>query len=317
MPGTTLALIGLGQWGKNYLSTAQKIPECHIKYVCTTHSNSEITGRFNIVHTTDYKKLLRFRDIDGIIIATPPSTHFDLANFFLSHEMPLLIEKPLTTNYQDALKLMRTHKVHTPVVLVGHIFLYHPAILTLQSLLPRIGYLVSIDSEGSNFGPIRGDVSALWDWAPHEISMGMSLTGGLPSAVAGWSLQTKISGRETDDMVYMRLLFGKISMFSKIGWLSPIKTRRLTLTGTRGTIIFDDMQPVHKLKLIKRALRTAISYPSYEKITPLEKELREFIACIQFKREPLTNLTQGVECVRVIDAVEESIRQNGKYINLA
>ncbi|OGG24498.1 hypothetical protein A3A79_04925 [Candidatus Gottesmanbacteria bacterium RIFCSPLOWO2_01_FULL_43_11b] len=300
MPRTILALIGHGQWGKNYLTTAQEIPECHIKYVCSR----------------DYKKLLRYKEIDGIIIATPPSTHFDIASFFLLHAMPLLIEKPLTTGYQDALRLLRMHKESAPVVLVGHIFFYNPAFLRLKTLVPHIGTLVSIDSEGTNFGPMRSDVSALWDWAPHEISMGMSLMGASPSAVQGWSLRTKISGRETDDMVYMKLVFGKISMFSKIGWLSPIKTRRFTVTGTHGAIIFDDMHPVRKLKQLSGALRAVISYPSYEKTAPLENQLREFISCIRLKRKPRTDLAHGVECVRVIDAVERSIRQKGKYISL-
>ncbi len=306
MPHTTLALIGLGQWGKNYLTTAQKISGCRIKYVCSPHQHSVMTSRFNTIHLTDYKKLLRHNDIDGIIIATPADTHFAIAKYFLTRGYNILIEKPLATSLRQAKRLDQLSFKKQPVVLVGHVYLYHPVFRTALKQLPKVGKLIYLELEGCNFGPFRKDTTALWDWAPHDISLCLKLLERSPDTVAAWGVRSKASGRVTWDMISARLDFGDLTAFLKIGWLSPVKKRRLTIVGEKGAIVFDDTTEP-KLTVFTGRNFSSVSSPSYLKDEPLTVELLEFISRIQAGRKPRSDLQFGVTVVSIVEALERSL----------
>ncbi len=305
---TTLALIGLGAWGKNYLATAQTMDNCRIKYVCTTHPRGDKTKE--IVHVFDYKKLLQYPDIDGIVIATPASTHFQIAKFFLEKDKNLLIEKPLATRYEDALTLVDAGRKHKGIVMVGHVYLSHPAFHALLPLLGRIGDVIYVDSTGGNFGPMRDDVSALWDWGPHDVSMILAVLGRLPTSVSAWAVRSKISGRLTQDMVYAHLDFAGTSAFLRVGWLSPVRSRRLTIVGEKGSIIFDDTARSKVAFFSGKGLRK-VSHPFSRSDRPLAVQLSDFVRCIQKDQKPVSDLAFGVSVVSVIDAMERSLQRGG------
>lgn len=289
----TLALVGKGRWGKNYIKTISNISSC------------ELPSKF--IKTSNYKDLFAFKNIDGVIIASPSSTHFKIAKEFLERGFNVLIEKPMTTNYKDALELDRIADKYKSIVMVGHIYLHNPAFLKVKKLIKSIGCIKYISTEGMNNGPVRSDVSALWDWGPHDVSMVIDLLGSLPQEVSaeGW------------DMCNLKLKFpNDIYVFVNIGWLSPIKKRSMKIVGTESTIVFDDTIE-KKIAVIGNLKTKKINYPAFSKDLPLTVEILDFVRQIQ-NRDNLnqSNLKMGLDVVRVLEACDRSIKLNGKIIKI-
>ncbi len=311
----TLALVGIGEWGKRYLHTASHVPSCRIKYICSPHitSHRDISGQY--IQVRDYRDLAGFTDIDGVIIATPPSTHYKIAKYFLEREWNVLVEKPFTTRYSDALSLEQTSKQHDAIVMVDHIYLYHPAITKMQSLLNSLGFILYIEGEDGNFGPFRRDTSPLWDWAPHDISLCLYLLGAMPESVQAWSAKTRRFGKLVDAMICIQLSFPKTRAFIKIGSLFPAKRRAFTVFGTKGALVFNDLD-TKKLTLYRGQGYSRISYPSYDSTPPLNRVLREFVDCIKQKKRPISDIVNAIRSIKIIDAVEQSLRAGGQQTQI-
>lgn len=299
----TLALIGKGKWGKNYIRTIADLSNCRLPT--------------EYIKTTDYKDLFSHRDIDGVIIATPSSTHHQIAKDFLERGFNILVEKPLTTNYQDSLNLKRIADKNNNIVMTGHIFVYHPAIVQIKKLLKKVGNIKYIICEGMDSGPIRNDVSSLWDWGPHDISIVLDLLEKFPISVSAWATSVLRPKTKFFDMCFLKLTFPENRLvFVSIGWLSPIKKRNVVIVAENNSIIFDDTsdQKITYIKDFKN--KKQISYPKYSHELPLTLEIREFVECIAKRRKPKTTVENGIEVVKIIEKAEESIRQNGKDIRI-
>ncbi len=256
-----LALIGVGKWGKNYLTTVSDIPGCQIKYI----------------KTRDYRQLLNKNDIDGAIIATPGSTHFAIASEFLKKGFNLLIEKPLTTNLEEAEKLFDLWNKKSKV-LVGITYLYHPAYQELKNQLIEIGRIKSMEFEGLN-SPIRDDIPVLWDWGPHAVSLFLDLVK---------SEVTKVRGNGQIDQANLELEFKNgVKASAKMSWVYPQKVRKLKVVGSKKTVEINFNQPVTE--------------------PPLTLELKEFISAIE-KDTPITsNLKLGIEVTKILSRAQQSI----------
>lgn len=258
----TFALIGLGKWGKNYLSTVQNIPNCQIKYV----------------KTRDYQDLLIKDDIDGVIIATPSSTHFEIACQFLEKGFNMIVEKPLTTSIKQAEKLLTVWQEEKSVVLVGFTYLYHPAFQHLKNNLSKLGEVQSISFEGLN-SPIRHDVSVLWDWGPHAVSLFLDL---VKSPVA------KISARGQRDQASLELEFKNgVKAKAKMKWVHQEKVRKLVVVGSNKTVEVNFSQTTSEL--------------------PLLREIKEFINAIKNNTPITSDLKFAVEVTKVLSEAERSL----------
>lgn len=301
---TTLALIGIGRWGKNYVNTINNLSSC------------ELPEKF--IKTSNYKDLFAFDNIQGVIIATPSSTHFKITKEFLERGFNVLVEKPITTSYKDALEISKIVRKYRNFVMVGHIYLYNPAFLRVKKLIKSIGKIKFISAEGMNYGPIRTDVSALWDWGPHDISMAIDLLGSLPNEVSAYGLCSLHPGTEFYDMCNLKLKFPNgIYCFVNIGWLSSVKKRSMTIVGDKGTIVFDDTIE-KKVTLIKNlGTSKQIHYPAFSKESPLALEISSFVSQIQNKEEKnSSSLNMGLDVVKVLEACEKSMKLNGKIIKI-
>lgn len=291
----TLALIGAGIWGSNYIRVAKKSGFCRIKYIASR----------------DYKKLVRFPDIDGIIIASPSSTHFGIAEFFLERNYNLLIEKPLVINVSNAQVLSNLYKKRKSTVMVGHIYLYSGAFEKFRELIPSLGRLRYLQFESGNWGPFRKDAGALWDWGPHDLSMCLSVMKKDPVSIACWSN----SNNAPPEMVLMRLDFdSSISAFVSTGRLRMKKTRKAFVVGSNGSLLFDD-RAIPKLVLVDHA-RNVRSYPAYDKEEPLKRQLIAFCDAIQQKRRRDENFFMGIRIVKLLDLLDRSLKNHGKTISI-
>lgn len=322
-----LALIGLGQWGKNYLTTIKQFPNCRIKYICSNTLKGFHSSDDYIV-TTDFKDLLKYKDIDGVIIATPGSTHFQIAEEFLKKGFNLLVEKPLTTDYQQAEALNKLKNKTGAQVLVGHIYLFDPAFVQMKKLLKQIGALQYVSYEVINNGPFRSDMSVLWDLGPHAISLLLDIYGQYPTSIKAWAQKYLRPDTDLFDAVNIKVEFpNHCPSFVNLSWLSPIKRRELTVVGTKSTLVYNDLQPNRltffegmgpRLKgkeVIKKD--PSIKYPSYNHKLPLEAELGEFINAISKKQSiKRSGMDFGVKVTRLLALAEDSIRRNGEAIDV-
>lgn len=322
-----LALVGLGLWGNNFIETAAKIKNCRIKYIVATKLSTLSKFPSNYIKTTNYSDLLRYSDIDGIIIATPGSTHFPIVEALIKKKVPLFVEKPLTINYKETLLLQKlAKKIKTPLM-VGHIYLYNPAFKTAKQVLPQIGKIRYMSFKGYNYGPFRSDMSALWEWAPHGVAMSIDLLQEMPQSVNAWAINTLRPKEKLYDNFSICLHFKKNrTVVLECGWLYPLKRREMMILGTKGSIIFDDLAsskitlldhlgPIVKQNRILEETPTSI-YPSYSSKTALEMELKEFLDVIEINKLPLTDIDHAVDVARIIDAAQRSIADDGKIIHI-
>lgn len=323
----TLALIGVGQWGINFLKTVEDIEGCQIKYLVSKTQNSLSRFSNQYIKTTNYKDLLNYSDIDGLIIATPGSTHFEIIKIFLDKEYYILVEKPFIINYGDALGIKEILEEKKSKIMVGHIYLYNEAYLSARKLISQIGKLRYISFKGYNYGHFRDDMSALWEWAPHGISICLDIMEDLPIEVASWGIETLRPTSKLYDNVYIRLKFkGGINCILEFGWLYPFKRRELIIYGSKSTILFDDLAD-KKITLYKdlgpvivgdkvSKQQPKVSYPSYKQETPLKKEIEEFIKFIREGKEPKADLENALSVTAIIDAAQRSLINNGKIIDI-
>ena len=317
----TLALVGAGQWGKNFITTIDTIPNSRLKYVCAESSGTLNALSNKYIKTKYYKDLYKYSDIDGIIIATPGSTHFEIACDFLKRGYNLLIEKPLTTDYQQALQLKEIYKLKKPQVLIGHIYLYDPAFIAMKKLVSEIGEIQYMTFEGLK-SPIRSDISILWEWGPHGISVCLDILGQKPIRVSAWVVNKLRSQTELYDVVHIRLEFSnKVFAFIKGSWLSPFKKREIIIVGSKSTIVLDDLAS-HKVTCFKnmgpfmgkgRFIKSEpeVIYAAFSKDMPLKLEVLEFIKSINKGINPITDLDQALLVTQIIHLAEESILKGG------
>jgi len=331
-----LALIGLGRWGTNIKNTLENIPGVKLQYICD-FSPPQMRGRSRggeIIQ--DYKKLLEHDDLDAVLIATPGSTHAEIALPFIKKGLPVFIEKPLTTNLADAKKLATAAKKSGSLIFVGHIHLYNPAYLKAKQLAAQAGPIRALYFEGMNNGPYRDDMSALWDWAPHDVAMATDLLAAAPTHVQAWGSKTLRPHTNLHDSAQIKLVFSpphtrgrsrggdNISALINVSWLFPEKRKKLTIIGSKDSIIYDDtldkkitlfknMGPTVQSKTIIKQ-NPKISYPAYAKTSPLETELKAFVKSVKTKQAPLTDINHALAVIKIIAAAEKSIALDGRLV---
>ncbi|OHB17479.1 MAG: hypothetical protein A2913_02110 [Parcubacteria group bacterium RIFCSPLOWO2_01_FULL_40_65] len=309
------AVIGKGRWGQKIIATLEKLPEAVIAYI----------------ETHNYYKLIAKKDIDAVIVATPASVHAQIALPFIKRGLPVFIEKPVTTSLVDAKNLELAAQKSGSLIFVGHIHLYNPVYKKVKELVKKIGRIRFLYGEGCNNGPYRNDISAMWDWAPHDIAIMIDLVGSKPVYVQAWGTSSLRPETKLHDVSYIKLNFPKeLTGFIFSSWLFPDKRKRITIVGEKNSIVFDDvaeqkiilykdMGPVLKknkdtLEVLRK--ESKIIHPAYTKEMPLTLELKAFFQNISGKEKPKTDINQGIAVVEVLEAAEESIARGGRLSQL-
>lgn len=306
---TTLALIGAGRWGSNIQRTLSTFPEVNLKYV----------------ETHNWRRLLRVDDLDGVLIATPATTHAALASPFITRNIPVFIEKPLTASLPEAVKLLKLVKLRRAIAMVGHVHLYSPAFEVAARAIRAAGRIRYVLAEGMNNGPYRNDISCLWDWAPHDLAMALQVLGAEPTSVSVSAVSLLRPRTRLYDVANLHLTFPQhIEFFGMYSWLSPEKRKKFTVVCERDTVVYDDTAQrkvtvyrglgphVRGNHLARREPR--ITHPAYSPEQSLAQELRAFVRAIRTGTPTRSDIFQGVATIRILDAAERSIRRDGSVV---
>lgn len=269
-------------------------------------------------------RLLADDAIDAVVIATPSHSHGEIAHQVLSSGRHVLVEKPLCLHLADALPLKDLAESNGLTLMVGHILLYHPAYQALKRFVADggLGEVRYMYAHRLNFRSVRSPDNALWDFAPHDISMMLDLVGELPTSVAasaGSSVDPEVS-----DTTLSRFEFpGGLAAHVFVSWMHPIKDQKLAVVGEQGMAIFDDVLPIGEKLLfyphevdwqgevptLNRADAVPLPFPTSE---PLAAECRHFLECIETGSQPRSDFAEAWDVLSVLDACERSLLDGGR-----
>jgi predicted dehydrogenase len=283
--------------------------------------------------TTDFADILNRDDVQAVVVATPARTHYGLARAALEANKHVLVEKPLAMSSAEAEALIDLAEERQRVLMVGHIFEYHPAVRKIRSLIDEghLGQIYYIYSTRVNLGRVQSDINALWSIAPHDVSILLYLLGAMPESASAHG-GTFINGT-VEDVVFLVLGFPEgVLGHVHASWLDPSKVRRMTIVGSRRMVIYDDVAGEGKIKIYDKGVYRKgddiygefqyrvhsgdIAIPKLEMTEPLRIECTHFAECIQQGRHPLTDGRNGLRVVRVLEAAQTSLGRGGTTVSL-
>ena len=319
-----IALLGCGYWGKNLARNLKKLDA--LKLVCDPAQVGREIAKEKVPGVTiscNFEDAIYSNDIDAVVIATPAESHFELAATALKAGKDVFVEKPMALNVKHGLEMQRLANEKGRILMVGHLLEYHSAVLRLRELIGggELGNLNYIYSNRLNFGKIRTKENALWSFAPHDIAVILRLFNEMPyeaSCVGGNYITSGVA-----DITVSNLKFrsGRQAHIF-VSWLNPYKEQKLVVIGEKKMAVFNDSEPKDKLVLYNNSIEYNKNQPvllknGYERVhfsedEPLTNECEHFLDCIRTRKKPLTDTTSGINVLRILEACQESLMQDGK-----
>ena len=330
-----VGVVGCGYWGPNLVRNFKSLPDCRVKLMCDvdgerlTHLQSlypEVQGH------PDYSHMLNGAGIDAVVIATSVNLHFKMAKASLLAGKHTFIEKPMASSSEECEELIELAARKGLTLMVGHTFLYSSPIKKIKEIISwgDIGDIQYISARRLNLGLFQKDINVAWDLAPHDISIVLHIIGELPVSV-------NCSGNAhihpgVEDVTSMCMTF-RGDRFANIqsSWLDPRKVREMTIVGSKRMIVYDDVEPLEKIKIYDARVEMPPHYdtfaefqysyhygdryiPHIQQEEPLKIECQHFLDCIKHGRAPLTNGEQGLDVVRILEAASASLKVNGASV---
>lgn len=331
-----VAVVGVGGWGKNLARNYYQLPEANLRYICDLdpkklaamerqYPGSQTTGSFD--------EVLGDPDLQAVVIATTGPTHYALARQALLAGKDVYVEKPFVLEVEQAVELNEIADKNDRVLMVGHLLEYHPVVQRLRGMIDAgdLGDVYYIYSQRLNLGTVREDENALWNFAPHDISSILYLIGKEPVDVSARG-QDYLQ-RDVEDVVFLTLSFEDRTMAHiHVSWLDPHKVRKLTIVGSDKMAVFDDLEATEKLRIYDKGAKLSQEYDTFAEyiglrfgdITipyvksgePLRTECLHFIECVTERKRPLSDGQDGLRVVRVLDAAQKSLKNNGVPVTI-
>ena len=330
--------IGIGYWGPNLLRNLTALSGVEVTWVADQEVKRFAEIGLNGNHcqrTQNYRELLVAPNVDAVVIATPAASHFQITREALEAGKHVLVEKPLAMSAGECEQLKTLAGARQRVLMVGHTFLFSPTVRRLKEYLGSgaLGEILYLYSQRLNLGRVRHDVNALWNFAPHDVSIILYLLEQQPVEVSTRGFDYLQPG--IPDVVFMTLVFpGGKAAHVHISWLDPLKVRRMTVVGTRKMAVYDDVSSDAKIVLYDRGidrLPTAESprdfhsfdefqlqvrngdvvIPAFKFSEPLRLQCAHFVDCIRTGKAPLTDGEHGGQVVKILEAAQRSLAAQG------
>ena len=328
-----VGVVGCGYWGMNHVRVFTELTQARVVAACDSSESrrEEVQRRFpglRVIASLD--ELLQDPGLDAVVVCTEASSHYPLVRSSLLAGKHVLVEKPMVTRVAEGEDLVAEAEARQLKLMVGHTFLYNAAVRLIKSYLSQgdTGRVYYLYSRRTNLGPVRHDVNALWDLAPHDVSIFNYLLGGAPEWVSAVGVRALGNGREDAGFVSLGYPDGIVGHIH-VSWANPHKERELVVVSSARRIVFDDLDPQGRVRVFAKGLgsapREAPSYgefqlllrdgdiliPNIEPSEPLKNECQHFLDCIVQERRPLTDGLNGLAVVRVMEATDRSLALRG------
>ncbi|MAG16028.1 oxidoreductase [Candidatus Woesearchaeota archaeon] len=339
-----VGVIGAGYWGPNLIRNFSQTGQSKVLW-CADLSDERLEYVKNlypeIKTTKNYMDLINDPEVNAIVIATPVSTHFELAKKALENNKHVLIEKPITSISENAEELIKLAETNKLVLMVDHTFEYTPAVNKIKEILDNneLGKIFTIDMVRVNLGLFQKDINVVWDLAPHDISILLFLIGKMPSSVKAEGMAYVLEDIEDDAQITLKF-DGNVRVHMHVSWLDPLKIRKTTIVGNKKMLVYDDTEKTEKVRvydkgvtLEKNSLPKDKYYGTWEEFNivyksgdsnapelddkePLNIMCTHFVDCINKEEKPVSDGTSGLRVVKVIEAIQESLKNQGKEVFL-
>lgn len=333
-----VGVVGCGYWGPNLVRNFRSLPECNLKMMCDLSQErlKHLTALYpEVKGERSFDHMLNGVGVDAVVIATSVKLHFTMAKQALLAGKHTLIEKPMAASSEQCAELVEIAKKQGLVLMVGHTFLYSPAVRKIKEIIDRgeLGDIRYICARRLNLGLFQKDINVAWDLAPHDISIILHLLEEQP-----YSVNCRGSAHVTpgvEDVTSMSLSFHKDrSAIIHSSWLDPRKVREMTIVGSKRMIVYDDVAQQEKIRIFDARVERPPHYDTFAEFhyayhygdtyapylkqeEPLKTECQHFLECIHHGKEPLTSGTKGMELVRILEASSESLKLGGSPVELA
>jgi predicted dehydrogenase len=338
-----IGVVGYGYWGPNLVRNFWSVPGAKLVTVCDMRPErlSSVTSQYPAVEVTgSFDDVLNDPRIDVVAIATPVSSHYDLALRALKAGKNVFIEKPMTATAEQAQRLLDEADRRGLVIGVDHTFVYTGAVRKIKELVSteELGDIYYYDSVRVNLGLFQHDVNVIWDLAVHDLSILDYVIPQQPVAVSATGVG-HVPG-EPENIAYMTLFFeNNMIAHLHVNWLAPVKVRRTLIGGSRKMIVYDDIEPSEKVKVYDKGItvngknggaaggdkiyQMLVGYrtgdmwaPQLDMVEALSLELRQFVKCVEEKKTPLTDGQAGLRVVRILEAATQSLAERGRVVEL-
>ena len=333
-----VGVIGYGYWGPNLVRNFMEAPGSTVVAVCDlrTERLAQLRVRYPTVHTVNDAGVL-FNDpsLDAIVIATPVSSHFELAMAALHADKHVLVEKPLAANSEQSIQLIEEAARRERVLMVDHTFVYTAAVRKIRDLITAnaLGDIYYYDAVRVNLGLFQHDVNVIWDLAIHDLSIMDYVLPAKATAVSATGI-SHIPG-QPENVAYITLFFPNSQIAHvHVNWLTPVKVRHTLIGGSEKMILYDDLEPSEKVKIYDKGVKVSpgpeavyemlVSYRSGDMWAPrldtteaLQTEAQHFIDCVEINRRPETDGEAGLRLVKIVEAAEKSLRARGQLVEIS
>ena len=332
-----IAIIGCGYWGMNYVRIFSELVESRVVAVCDQSAErlNEVSRRFPGVYvTTRVDDAASQRGVDAVVVCTEATTHFNVTRRLLLAGRHVLVEKPLTTTTAEADKLIDLAESNSAILMVGHTFVFNAGVRKVKEYVQQDGGRVYyLYARRTNLGPIRRDVNALWDLAPHDIAIFNYLLDGTPlwvSAVGG-----KVLRNCRDDVGFISLGYpDNVLAHVHVSWADPDKAREVVVVKSDRRIVFNDLNGIEQVRVFEKGVspveQEPLNYgefrfeirdgdiisPRIEPAEPLKHQCRHFLDCVRTGKRPISSGVEGRDVVSVLEAVNRSIELKGLQVEV-
>ncbi|MEP6651714.1 MAG: Gfo/Idh/MocA family oxidoreductase [Myxococcales bacterium] len=330
--------IGFGYWGPNVLRNLVALPDVRVTWVAETDpKRAAEAGRVaaGSRSASDYHQLLTADDVDAVVVTAPAAAHFAMARDALQAGKHVLVEKPLASTGAECRELISLAEKAGKVLMVGHTFLYSPPVRQLKGYVDQgtLGKVLYLYAQRVNLGRVRKDVNALWNFAPHDVSIISYLLGKEPVSVSARGFDYVQPG--IADVVFMTLVYPEnVAAHVHISWLDPLKVRRMTVVGDKQMAVYDDTSSDAKLAIYDRGVDKLptpdsprdfsdfaefqlkvrsgdVVIPAVDFKEPLRAECAHFVECVRTGARPFTDGVHGLGVVAALEAAERSMKNGG------
>jgi predicted dehydrogenase len=332
-----VGVIGYGYWGPNLVRNFMEAPGSTVVAVCDLRIERlvQLQARYPTIQTVkNCQELFRNSSIDAIVIATPVSSHFELAMAALAVDKHVLVEKPLAANSEQAFQLIEEAARRNRVLMVDHTFVYTSAVRKIRELITAnaLGDIYYYDAVRVNLGLFQHDVNVIWDLAIHDLSIMDYVLPSKATAVSATGI-SHIPG-QPENVAYITLFFDNPQIAHvHVNWLTPVKVRHTLIGGSEKMILYDDLEPSEKVKIYDKGITVSpsaeavyemlVSYRSGDMWAPrldateaLQTEALHFIDCIKNNKRPETDGYAGLRLVQIVEAAEKSLRARGQLVDI-